>query len=305
MIPLVSVAMATYNGSQFISQQIESVLSQSFTKIELIIVDDCSSDETFEYLKTVQLSDQRVKLFRNKVNLGCSRSFERAISLCSGEFIALCDQDDIWNENKIATLINEIGDNDLIYSDCTLIDALGISSNKSYSQLNSLFGIDSCSSEFKKISLFNSFILGCSILFKAHWKDKILPLMFDRFNHDKWIVNIISQNNGKIKFIPISLFCYRIHGNNLSFSKKESIYKKLMNKKAKPVFYFGDNLSELLKRVSCENNELIYLDETLAGHKVLSVKDRLLVTYKFYNFMYMPNSFLSKLKSVFYFIFFG
>ncbi len=94
---LVSIALPTYNGEAFLSKQIDSLLSQNYNNLELIIVDDCSTDGTIEVLNQYK-PNAVVKIFQNERRLGVIKNFEKAISLCAGEFISLSDQDDIWKQ---------------------------------------------------------------------------------------------------------------------------------------------------------------------------------------------------------------
>ena len=93
--------MATYNGEAFIREQMDSILAQSYKNIEVVACDDCSTDGTYEILQEYARKDGRVKCFQNAANLGFKKNFERAITLCSGEFIALSDQDDVWLKEKL------------------------------------------------------------------------------------------------------------------------------------------------------------------------------------------------------------
>ena len=93
---MISIAMATYNGEKFLRYMLDSILSQTYQDIELIICDDNSSDSTCLILKEYEKNNSRIKLYFNESNLGFIKNFEKAISLCSGDYIALSDQDDIW-----------------------------------------------------------------------------------------------------------------------------------------------------------------------------------------------------------------
>lgn len=93
--PLVSVLMTAYNREKYIGEAIESVLSSALTNFELIIVDDCSSDNTKLIAENYQQSDKRVKLFANETNLGDYRNRNRAASLAQGKYIKYLDSDDI------------------------------------------------------------------------------------------------------------------------------------------------------------------------------------------------------------------
>ena len=98
----ISIALVTYNGEKFINKQLESLLLQNVLPDEIIIVDDCSKDKTYELLMSFEkISPFEVKLYQNKINIGVSKNFGKAISLCTGDLIFLCDQDDFWYKNKI------------------------------------------------------------------------------------------------------------------------------------------------------------------------------------------------------------
>lgn len=107
-LPLISVVMCTYNGEAHVGQQLDSILSQTFADIEVIINDDDSTDRTYSILKTYAAKDPRIDLHRNRENLGYNKNFEKALMFARGEWIAISDQDDIWLPNKLATLYNHI-----------------------------------------------------------------------------------------------------------------------------------------------------------------------------------------------------
>ena len=105
---MISVAMTTYNGEKYLKEQIDSILSQSEKDIELIICDDCSTDNTNKILSDYTEKDKRVHVYKNELNLGYVKNFEKAISLCSGDYIALSDQDDIWLPEHLSVLLKHL-----------------------------------------------------------------------------------------------------------------------------------------------------------------------------------------------------
>ena len=107
---MISIAMATYNGEKYLREQIDSILNQTIQDFELIVCDDCSTDTTWNILLEYQSQDKRIKCYRNEENLGFKKNFEKAIKLCTGEYIALSDQDDIWLEEKVETMIGIMND---------------------------------------------------------------------------------------------------------------------------------------------------------------------------------------------------
>ena len=124
---MISVCMATYNGESYISAQINSILLQLDSDDEIVIIDDCSSDETRKII--LDFSDKRIKLFVNKYNMGPVYSFQRALHLSRGEFIFLADQDDVWKKNKVKKIMEAFSDssNALIVHDAIVVDSKFIS----------------------------------------------------------------------------------------------------------------------------------------------------------------------------------
>lgn len=99
--PAVSVCMISYNHGEFIAQAIESILSQDVNfPIELVIGDDCSSDNTFEICETFARKDSRVKLLPRERNLGVMPNFSRTLLACSGKYVAVCEGDDYWTDTS-------------------------------------------------------------------------------------------------------------------------------------------------------------------------------------------------------------
>ena len=118
--PLVSVVLATYNGERFLKQQLDSVINQTYPNLEIIVVDDGSSDNTINILNEYAIRYRNVSVFKNEKNLGFVKNFDKACGLASGEFIALCDQDDYWLPDKIKRCVEAIGDNAMVYCNSML-----------------------------------------------------------------------------------------------------------------------------------------------------------------------------------------
>ncbi|RYY91810.1 MAG: glycosyltransferase, partial [Chitinophagaceae bacterium] len=112
--PLVSVVMCTYNGARFVGEQLESILQQTYSPIEVIVADDASKDDTYELLQQYAARDGRIRLSRNAQNTGYNINFSNACAAATGDFIAIADQDDIWESTKIAELMDAIQKDDNI-----------------------------------------------------------------------------------------------------------------------------------------------------------------------------------------------
>lgn len=102
----VSIVMCTFNGEKYIKEQLDSILSQTYPIKEIIIQDDCSTDQTINILKQYATTNKTIKLYINKHRLGLNHNFSLAFSKASGDFIACSDQDDIWKKDKIEKLMN-------------------------------------------------------------------------------------------------------------------------------------------------------------------------------------------------------
>lgn len=207
--PLVSVALCTYNGEKFLAEQLESLINQSYRNLEIIITDDRSSDRTWEILNFFANRDQRVILIQNEKNLGYVKNFEKAIYLCKGQYITLCDQDDVWDTNKIKLLVDKVKDNLLIYHDSQLIDADGTPLKRLSDVMNLYYG--SSPLPF----LFNNCVSGHSCLFNQ----KLVKFLkesdgFDaRFYHDWWLA-FLAANYGEIAYLNQPLVKYRQHSQS-------------------------------------------------------------------------------------------
>lgn len=202
---LVSIAMATYNGEKYLVKQLDSLLNQTYTHLEIIICDDMSSDGTVEIINEYIQKDNRIQLVENKDNLGYVKNFEKAISLCSGKYIALSDQDDIWDKDKVTILIDNIGDNLLIHSDCRLIDEDGETISLTWK--NELY-----SHTYIDDFLFSNVVTGCTALFSKELLVNILPFPKGLAYHD-WYLAVYAARMKKIKYLPNTLIQYRQHSD--------------------------------------------------------------------------------------------
>lgn len=219
----ISVCMATYNGASFIEQQLRSVLSQLAVSDEVVIVDDNSSDTTLGVIGNC--GDPRVKIYSNESNQGAIRTFERAIGLASGHIIFLCDQDDIWQLEKVERIISiftRYPEVTLVLSDAKIIDAKG----------------EICGSFFERRGRFvpgllhniikNKYI-GCAMAFRRSLVSKILPFPDSLPMHDVWI-GCINAIFGKTYFINAPLFYYRRHCLNASPLKRRAIVRIVVSR---------------------------------------------------------------------------
>ena len=107
---LVSVVMSTYNGSSYVAEQIESILNQTYSSLEIILADDASTDNTFEILKSYAEKDRRIITCQRKENAGYNINFSEACAKATGTYIAISDQDDVWELDKIEKQLKKINE---------------------------------------------------------------------------------------------------------------------------------------------------------------------------------------------------
>jgi glycosyltransferase involved in cell wall biosynthesis len=215
-LPLVSVALCTYNGARYLREQLDSLARQTYPRLEFIVVDDASTDETGlileEYARRLPL-----RIYRNESNLGYIKNFEKAIALSTGTFIAPCDQDDIWLPEKIAALVDFCRDKLLVYCDAELIDPQGQPLHKFVSDV-----VNPVRSSAPNQLLFSNCAPGHTLLFHRDLLGAALPFP-PQVPHDWWLL-YTAATLGRIGYLPAPLVLYRQHPanvTNFSHHKKE------------------------------------------------------------------------------------
>jgi glycosyltransferase involved in cell wall biosynthesis len=244
--PLVSIAVCTYNGEKFLAEQFDSLVNQTYSNLEIIVTDDCSKDQTFALLQDYASRYDFIKIYKNEQNLGYVKNFEKAISLCSGDFIALCDQDDIWNNDKIIRQVEGIGSSLLCYHDSAFIDQSGQPLHKNLSDVVNMYDGES----FEPFLFFNC-VSGHASLFKKELVNYALPFPKNLF-HDRWLA-YVATNLGSIKYLDLPLVDYRQHENSdtniLKLDRKEN------KKELHGVPKIKKTLDELKVMINFEHNK--------------------------------------------------
>lgn len=218
----VSVAMATYNGEKYIEEQLKSILNNLSLNDEIIISDDGSTDQTLEIINSFH--DKRIHIIEGPKK-GVIKNFENAILNCQGDYIFLSDQDDIWYDDKVKTIL-DIFRNDantiLIVHDNKMVDSnLNIIND-------SFFKFRKIKNGFVNNIIKNSFI-GCCMAFKKELKSEIIPIPNNMPMHDQWI-GLVALLNGNVRFINDKLVLYRRHDENVSSFKKNTLFRMVINR---------------------------------------------------------------------------
>lgn len=216
----ISVALCTYNGQKFITEQLNSILNQSTSVDEIIICDDGSKDKTPEIINNfVSKHPGLITFYINKINLKVNKNFEKAIFLCTGDYIFLCDQDDVWKSNKVEKMMEHFSKNTLaeaVFSNAELINENG----QSFTEHNLWSSILFMESELKKpIDLYSylifksNMVTGATLCIKKEIKDIILPIPdIKGYFHDEWIATVIAARK-TLDYTTDWLISYRIHCN--------------------------------------------------------------------------------------------
>lgn len=225
----ISVALASYNGGNYLKEQLESIYTQSLLPNEVIVCDDCSTDNSIEILNEYK-EKHCLRYFINEKNLGFVKNFEKAISLCSGDYIALSDQDDVWLPKKIEILYNEMitceianpGKPIIVHHDVYIVDEnlknSGIRFLKKKGKASGL----------KDLLFGNPKVQGASSMFNRKLKDICFPLPYSVPLHDLYM-SYICESFGIRKFISEPLMLYRQHANNQIGVRPYSIYERTTN----------------------------------------------------------------------------
>nr|WP_306459713.1 glycosyltransferase [Edaphobacter lichenicola] len=213
-----SIAMCTYNGEKYLGEQLESIARQQQLPAELVLCDDCSSDATVSIAERFAVeSPFPVRIIRNPKNLGYRGNFAQAIELCTGELIALCDQDDVWYPQKLKKLkelflsnpsaAGVFSNGDLIDSSSRLLgkDLWGSFQFDTFDQMNFRSG------QAVGVLLKRNVVTGMAFAIRSSSKNELLA-MPSSWNHDAWLALMLAAH-ARLIACPEHLVGYRVHGN--------------------------------------------------------------------------------------------
>ena len=246
---LVSILLAAYKPNyDWLKEQLISLNNQTYDNIELIIYDDCPDEPISEEFVSKYITNFNYKIIRGKINKGSNKAFEELTKIAEGIYFAYCDQDDIWEADKIELLINKIEKDKsvLVYSDMSVIDKDGVYRYDSLIQakprLKYIYG-QYLTTQF----FFKNCVSGCCMLIKKDIAKSAVPFS-NYMIHDQWIC-LIASLYGNISFIDKPLVRYRIHGNNQTGSlrgvyTKEDYYSMRVDTLKEKI----DELNEVLVR---------------------------------------------------------
>lgn len=206
-LPLISIGLCTYNGAAFLREQLNSLVNQSYAPLEIRIRDDQSTDDTVNIIHEFQRNYPFIHLIQNRERLGFQRNFEAVLQDCTGEYIAPCDQDDIWRTDKLAVLFPLLENHRLVYHDSELIDEKG---DSLAFRMSDKFRLSSWNQQASFL-LFNC-VSGHAMLFHKSLLHSALPFPQTEY-YDHWLA-WVALETGTIGYTPEPLVKYRQHQDN-------------------------------------------------------------------------------------------
>ena len=254
---MISVALCTYNGAKFLSEQLKSIADQTLPVDEMVVCDDRSKDNTIEIIEAFAAQSAfPVHIYVNEVNLGSTKNFEKCLSLCTGDIIVLCDQDDKWRADRVQKQVDYLLANpekDAVFCDAMKMDD---DSKPVGSTIWEEIAFDANQQKQWKDGkaheiLFTGFIVtGATLAIRKSCLERLMPFPthVQDLIHDAWIALVLSLE-GKIDFIPETLVYYRIHasqqvgfGNKIPKVELKDRFNRDRTKKLVPLKEKGNKL---------------------------------------------------------------
>ena len=223
--PLISVVLISYNGEQYIEQQIQSVLSQSYPRFELIVSDDGSTDGTMGILEEFRKNHENVHVYVNDGVNGIHGNLTHGLSKTQGEFIAICDQDDVWDPQKLEILSSHLEGKSAAYCDSALIDENGHSIGMTMKQF--IGGADLNIDSNYKVLLIDNCVSGHAMLFRRELLARVLPFS-ELPMYDQQIALVAAASQGVV-YADRTMVFHRQHAGN---SNNQIVSKKVCRKDA-------------------------------------------------------------------------
>ncbi|WGQ12738.1 glycosyltransferase family 2 protein [Sphingobacterium faecium] len=232
----IAILLAAYNAEKYLSEQIDSIIQQTFTNWTLYIRNDGSTDDTQKIISDycLRYPDQIFEIDKGGYNLGCRNNFFKLLEVVESDYYMFCDADDVWLRNKV-----EISYERITLLECSnskmpiLAHTDAIICNSDLETISDSFW-HSTGLKPEKLTSFNYICVCCTVggaksIFNKKVKELIFPLADNDFMFDYWIAMNVAKY-GIISVIDIPLIKYRQHANNLlgvTYGNKNSIFSKL------------------------------------------------------------------------------
>lgn len=213
----VHIVLATYNGERFLREQMDSVLAQTYENITVEVCDDGSTDGTAAIVREYEAQDERVKLHMNPHNLGYVKNFLEGVKRCTAPYVMLCDQDDIWQKDKVEKTLLAMqkaekkmaGKPVLVFTDAVNFDS------ETGEELG--FFHETSHLDVKKVDTAHLFMenkcIGCTMMMNRAILPYLKELPEEIRVHDWWLA-LICSHFGTIEYVPQATLRYRQHEEN-------------------------------------------------------------------------------------------
>lgn len=283
--PLVSILLAVYKPNEkWLIEQLISLNEQSYNNLDLLVYDDCPEEPVNEDLLKKYINNFEYRLIRGKINKGSNIAFEELTKIGNGEYFAYCDQDDIWERNKIELMVEKFKDMEvtLVCSDLSIIDEKGKKTADSITQIRKRHVFKSGYNLAKDL-LISNFVTGCAMMVRKEVVQKAIPFE-STLIHDHWIA-IIAALEGKIEFINKSLVRYRQHTNNQTgilsdIYDKQSYYMKRVDDIYERFKAYKVRIGNNEEVKVCLDEHILWLEARKRYAKRISIKDlKIMIQY--------------------------
>jgi len=283
MTPSISVALCTYNGARFIEEQVRSICMQTQPPMEIVLSDDASSDNCIDVARTTLEACMAerpglsipLRVIRNATALRVTKNFERAVSACSGDLIALSDQDDVWHPERLVRMAAEFAkrpDLLLLHTDARLVD--GELRDLGQSLFHALevkrFELEWIhAGQAFDVFLRRNLVTGATTVFRRSLLERALPFPKE-WVHDEWMA-IVAAATGRVDVLEEPLIDYRQHGGNQIGARRDTFMAKVR----KALASRGD--THVIRALKAEQllERLLSLGDLVAADTIRKLRDKL------------------------------
>ena len=284
MSETIDVLMATYNGENYLKEQIDSILNQTYKNIRLIISDDCSTDNTVSILKKYEKLDSRVKIYCQEKNLGYVKNFEFLLKQVENNLFMLSDQDDVWLPEKVEKSIKILNEQevDFVFGDLEVVDS---NLNTIYNSFGDYMLLNRKIKKYidsYKVNYLYNCVTGCTILSKKEYIKYMLPFpTFSKYLvHDHWMGLMVAINGGKLAYLEEKYIKYRQHGKNQigtnkishSFEKLEQVRKLFIEVKLGVFGTYVENKEKFPEEIQILNSEALNYFEMISKKRNINFR---------------------------------
>lgn len=210
---MVSIILPTYNGSMYIKQSIDSILRQTYKNIELIVVNDSSTDDTLEIIKRYAEKDSRIRIVNNQVNKGLPVSLNIGFSVAKGRYLTWTSDDNYYDDNAIEIMVDALNKGvDFVYAKCYVIDSQGKKIRVSSTDVPDKLKLNNC--------VWACFMYTRKVYTKVGRYNPCYRLIED---YDYWLR--IHELGFEMQYLDQFLYYYRIHNKSLTMLKRNDVLR--------------------------------------------------------------------------------